>query len=145
MSIDFSVNPMTEEFRTNSVSYYLKLLQHQPVVKTELNQWLFCNYSDVQRILSDHECFQRPVNWSVDRKPECPLKDFGKNNIVGMNPPKHTRFRQSAARGFTRAHVQAMAPKIEKLVDKPLDDMAQKNSGDFITDFSFPPSGLCHL
>lgn len=138
MSIDFAINPMTEDFRTNSASYYSQLLRERPVAKTELNQWLFCKYADVYRILTDHEHFQRPSDWSIDRKPEGPLKEFGKNNMVGMNPPKHTRFRKSAARGFSRKVVQAMTPKIEKLVDKLLDGMAEKKGGDFITELAFP-------
>ena len=138
MSIDFAINPMTEEFRTNSADYYSRLLRERPVAKTELDQWLFCRHADVQRILTDHDCFQRPADWSVQRKPEGPLREFGKNNMIGMNPPKHTRFRQSAARGFSARIVRAMEPAIEKLVGRLLDDMREKEEGDFITEFAFP-------
>jgi cytochrome P450 len=138
MAIDFAVNPMTEEFRTHSAEFYSRLLHEQPVVKTELDQWLFCKHADVHRILTDHECFQRPSDWSINRKPEGPLREFGINNIVGMNPPKHTRFRQSAARGFSARVIRAMAPAIERMVDRLLDDMTAKESGDFITEFAFP-------
>jgi cytochrome P450 len=138
MAIDFVVNPMTEEFRTHAGEYFSRLLREQPVVKTELEQWLFCKHVDVRRILTDHEQFQRPSDWSIERKPEGPLREFGKNNIVGMNPPRHTRFRQSAARGFSARVIRAMAPAIERLVDRLLDDMAERESGDFITEFAFP-------
>jgi len=138
MTIDFAVNPMTEEFRTHSGEYYSRLLKERPVARTELDQWLFCRYADVKRILTDHDNFQRPSDWSIERKPEGPLREFGKNNMVGMNPPKHTRFRQSAARGFSSRTVHAMEPAIQRLVDKLLDDMVEKESGDFIQDFAFP-------
>jgi cytochrome P450 len=138
MSIDFAINPMSEDFCANSAGYFSRLLNERPISRTELDQWLFCLHSDVHRILTDHENFQRPSDWSVDRKPEGPLREFGKNNMVGMNPPTHTRFRQSAARGMTRKVVQAMTPKIETLVDHLLERMAQKSGGDFITDFAFP-------
>jgi cytochrome P450 len=129
---------MTEEFRTRSAEYYSRLLREQPVAKTELDQWLFCRHADVHRILTDHEHFQRPSDWSVQRKPEGPLREFGVNNIVGMNPPRHTRFRQSAARGFSARVIRSMAPAIERLVDQLLHDMAEKEGGDFITEFAFP-------
>ena len=138
MTIDFAINPMTEEFRIHSAEYYSRLLKEQPVARTELDQWLFCRYADVKRILTDHENFQRPSDWSIERKPEGPLREFGKNNMVGMNPPKHTRFRQSAARGFSSRTVLDMEPAIQHLVDKLLDDMVEKESGDFIQDFAFP-------
>jgi len=138
MAIDFAINPMTEDFRTNCASYYSRLVREQPVAKTELDQWLICKYDDVRLILTDHDRFQRPSDWSIDRKPEGPLREFGKNNMVGMNPPKHTRFRQSAARGFSAKVVRDMEPAIERLVDKLLDGMAQKEGGDFITEFAFP-------
>jgi cytochrome P450 len=138
MAVDFAINPMTEEFRINCADYYTRLLRDQPVARTELDQWLICKYADVRRVLTDHEHFQRPSDWSVNRKPEGPLREFGINNMVGMNPPTHTRFRQSAARGLSRKAVLAMTPKIEKLVDSLLDRMAEKSGGDFITDFAFP-------
>lgn len=138
MSLDFAINPMTEAFRTNSADYYSRLLRERPVARTDLDQWLICRYTDVHRILTDHEHFERPSDWSIERKPEGPLREFGKSNMIGMNPPKHTRFRQSAARGFTPKTVRAMAAKIERLVDQLLDSMAEKDGGDFITDFAFP-------
>ena len=133
-----AINPASEEFRTNCVRHYLRLLREQPVCRTETDQWLVCGYADVKRILTDYEHFQRPVDWSSQRKPPGPLRCFGENNMVAMNPPRHTRFRQSAARGFARRKVQEMAPKIETLVDKLLDAMAEKEAGDFIEDFAFP-------
>jgi len=138
MAIDFSINPLTEEFRTNSANYYTRLLQERPIAKTEQDQWLVCGYENVRRILTDHDAFQRPTAALLDLKPEGPLKEFGHNNMVGMNPPKHTRFRQSAARGFSRKVVEAMKPKIERLIDVLLDDMVDKNEGDFIAEFAFP-------
>ncbi len=138
MTIDFSINPMTEEFRTNAADYFERLLKEQPVVKTELDQWLICKHADVLRILTDHENFQRPSNWSVNRKPPGPLREFGINNMVGMNPPMHTRFRQAAAPGFSAKVVKAMEPAIERMVDKLLDNMVQRPGGDFIRDFAFP-------
>ncbi len=138
MTIDFAINPMTEEFRTHAADYFARLLKEKPVVRTELDQWLFCRYDDVKRILTDHEHFQRPSDWSVSRKPPGPLREFGINNMVGMNPPKHTRFRQSSAPGFTARVVKAMEPAVERMVDKLLDAMAEKPGGDFIRDFAFP-------
>jgi cytochrome P450 len=69
MTIDFAINPMTEEFRTHSAEYFSRLLKEQPVARTELDQWLFCRHADVKRILTDHENFQRPSDWSIERKP----------------------------------------------------------------------------
>jgi cytochrome P450 len=138
MAIEFPINPMTEEFRTHCASHYSTLLRERPVAKTELDQWLLCKHADVLRVLSDHANFQRPSDWSNNRKPEGPLRQFGENNMIGMNPPQHTRFRQCAARAFTRKTVEAMAPKIEQLVDTLLDNMAEKKGGDFITEFAFP-------
>ena len=137
MAIDFAINPMTEEFRTNSAAYFSRLLKERPVARTELDQWLFCRYEDVKRILTDHEHFQRPSDWTVNRKPAGPLREFGKNNMVAMNPPRHTRFRQSSAPGLTPKVVKSMEPAIERMVDKLLDGMAEKQGGDFISDFAF--------
>ena len=147
MAIDFAINPMTEEFRTNSAAYFSRLLKERPVARTELDQWLFCRYEDVKRILTDHEHFQRPSDWTVNRKPAGPLREFGKNNMVAMNPPRHTRFRQSSAPGLTPKVVKSMEPAIERMVDKLLDGMAEKQGGDFISDFAFrlPVYVICEM
>lgn len=138
MTIDFAINPMTEEFRTNCAKFYTRLQAEKPVARTEQGQWLICGYDDVRRILTDHRRFERPDDLSIERKPEGPLRDFGRNNMVSMNAPRHTRFRQSAARAFTPKSIRAMEPAIEKLVDKLLAGMAERDSGDFITEFAFP-------
>lgn len=138
MAIDFAINPMTEEFRCNCAAYYIRLRAEKPVAETDQGQWLICRHDDVRQVLTDHRRFERPSDLSIERKPEGPLRDFARNNMVGMNPPKHTRFRQSAARAFTPKTIRAMEPAIEGLVDKLLADMAKKDGGDFIREFAFP-------
>ncbi len=136
--INFTIDPMTQEFRTHCADYYAKLLVEQPVVQTVSGHWLICKHADVHRILTDHHDFQRPASWSIDRKPEGPLKECAKNNIVGMNAPTHTRFRQATTPGFTAKVVRAMSHKISQITDDLLDEMARHENGDFIKDFAFP-------
>ncbi len=136
--ISFTIDPMTQEFRTNCADYYARLLVEQPVAQTVSGHWLICKHADVHRILNDHNKFQRPTSWSIDRKPEGPLKECAKNNIVGMNAPTHTRFRQATTPGFTAKIVRALSPKISKLIDDLLEEMAVHEGGDFIKDFAFP-------
>ncbi|MFI5938397.1 cytochrome P450 [Actinoplanes sp. NPDC051494] len=60
-------------------------------------------------------------------------------SILTLNPPDHTRLRRLVSSSFTPRRVEALRPRIERMVDDLLDDMAKQGAGvDFVTAFAFP-------
>jgi cytochrome P450 len=63
---------------------------------------------------------------------------FG-NAFIGMDPPEHTRYRQLLTGQFTVRRLQALAPRIERIVDRHLDALvAAGPPADLVAGFATP-------
>ncbi len=140
------VDPTSESFRHDSIPLLRRLLHEQPVTHLPNGAVLLCRHDDVAWALTSHDV-RRPFEWSQSRKPEGPFQDFGRNNMIGLNPPDHTRFRQAIMPAFSRKRTEALAGFIERTCDSLLDRMAEREEGDFITDFAMPlpVTVICHM
>jgi len=133
-----NLEPTSPEFRSNAIAIYQRLLREQPVAELTGGRYLLCRHEDVRWALRDYEKVLRPTEWSNARKPPGPFREFGLNNMIAMNPPDHTRFRKAIMRAFAPKQVAALSSFIETTCDALLDDMAERQSGDFIDDFAYP-------
>ena len=59
------------------------------------------------------------------------------NSLLEIEPPRHTRLRRAAMRGFDRARIAAMAPDISRAADGLIDSFPQ-GPFDFIQHFAHP-------
>ncbi len=132
------LEPTSPEFRNNAIAIYQRLLREQPVAELSGGRFLLCRHEDVRWGLRDYEKVLRPTEWSSARKPPGPFREFGRNNMIAMNPPDHTRFRKSIMRAFAPKQISKLTAFIEAKCDSLLDAMATRNTGDFIDDFAYP-------
>ncbi len=132
------VDPASEAFRHNAMPIFQRLLREQPVARLPDGRYLICSHQDVSTALSDHDNYRRPTEWSNARKPEGPFREFGLNNMIGMNPPDHTRFRKAIMRAFAPQRVAALEALIADVTDELIDGMQETGRGDFIEDFALP-------
>jgi cytochrome P450 len=141
-----AVDPTSEQFRFEAIPLFQRLLREQPVTRLPDGALLLCRHHDVAWALTSRDV-RRPTEWSQRRKPEGPFRDFGRNNMIGLNPPDHTRLRQAIMPAFSRKRTDALTGFIEHTVDSLLDAMVAKRSGDFIDDFAMPLPVIviCHL
>lgn len=140
------VDASTDAFRYDAIPLFQRLLREQPLTRLADGSVLLCRHEDVAWALNSHEV-RRPTQWSVERKPEGPFRDFARSNMVSMNPPDHTRFRRAIMPALSRKRTEEMTAFIEQTCDGLLDAMADKGGGDFITDFALPlpVTVICHL
>jgi cytochrome P450 len=61
-------------------------------------------------------------------------------SFLGLDPPEHGPLRQVAARCFSRAVIDALAPKIRAFVDDLIDSALEKREIDLLTEFAYPLS-----
>lgn len=132
---------------------YARLREQQPIASFSMPDgrtgWLITEHADVQQILLD------PRVTSDRTKPSYPVAPIPPElvkeldmSLVWMDPPVHTERRAMLIPEFTVKRVQAMRPRIEKIVDHYLDRMTDgKNSADLMTEFALPvPSHIiCEL
>jgi cytochrome P450 len=140
------VDPTSDDFRYGALPLFHRLLREQPLTRLADGSVLLCRYDDVEWALTSHDV-RRPTQWSVGRKPEGPFRDFGRSNMISMNPPDHTRFRRAIMPAFSRRRTEAMTAFVERTCDELLDRMLQKTEADFIADFAMPlpVTVICHL
>lgn len=132
------LDPASPEFRRNALTIYDRLLRERPVLALADGRFLICRHDHVRWALRDHDRVIRPTQWTADRKPAGPFREFGRNNMIAMNPPDHTRFRKAIMRAFAPKQVAALEGFVAATCDRLLDAMVEKQGGDFIDDFAYP-------
>jgi cytochrome P450 len=120
----------------------LKELQRdRPVVRFQLPDgktgWLVTRYEDVRQVLIDPR-FSRAAASGPD-VPDTGLGQASTDSILGMDPPEHTRLRRLVAGAFTARRVEALRPRVAKLVDELIDHLlTQPQPADLVENFSLP-------
>lgn len=106
--------------------------------------WLISRYNDVVAVLRDTETFS-----SNPRKltPE-QLQSFApffatqlrviQDNMLGVDPPDHSRLRSLAAKAFTPRRIENLRPLVVEIVRGLLDRAAERGGMDIVADFSYP-------
>ncbi|MEX0782924.1 MAG: cytochrome P450 [Dehalococcoidia bacterium] len=107
--------------------YYQLLRESDPVHFDERRgTWLVARHEDVSRLLRDD------VRLSA-------VQGGGPNaNMLGSDPPKHTRLRTLVSKAFTPRAVRQLQPRIHEIVDELLDVAAANGEVDAIADFAYP-------
>ncbi|MBE1588483.1 cytochrome P450 [Nonomuraea angiospora] len=118
-----------------------------------LDVWLVTRYAEVRAVLGDAERF-KIAQQTVARLPGAPemtpeqLAKIQAGNLLGVDPPEHTRLRKMLTPEFTNRRMQRLEPRIRRIVDDHLDAMEAAGSpADLVPSFSLPIPSLviCEL
>lgn len=108
--------------------------------------WLVTGYAEQRALLGD------PRASAEAASPGFPnfAKDFGKSGLsfVMMDDPEHNRLRRTVISQFTVKRVEAMRPRVQKIVDEQLSRMlAGPKPVDLVAEFALPVPSLviCEL
>ncbi|MEU4573514.1 cytochrome P450 [Nonomuraea sp. ATR24] len=112
--------------------------------------YLVCRYDDVRQVLSD------PVRFSSALTPfpgagqldADELARMRAGQLIGFDPPEHTRLRRMLTPEFTVRRMRRLEPRITEIVQAALDDL--ENAGkpaDLVAHFALPVPSLviCEL
>jgi cytochrome P450 len=124
---------------------YRWLREEDPVHWSEsLRGWAVSRYDDCLDIL------QHPLRFSADRfrklgaefrSSRPAVQDVARvlqDWLVFRDPPDHTRMRRLLHNTFTPRELDAMRPRIQRVVEDLLDGMAGQEKTDFVSEFAFP-------
>jgi len=98
-------------------------------------------FEDVVTVLSDPR-FSRELNY-----PGAPRMVLGQDlssdpdQILNMDPPRHTRFRRLLSGTFTPRQIATWRPRVRAIANEMIDEMlvrAKEGPVDFVTAFAFP-------
>ncbi len=116
--------------RANPYEVYERLRRENPIHRMRLiNAWALTGYDDALDILQDHRRFSSGEN---------KLEYAPYRTMLDLDPPDHTRLRSLVSKAFTPRAVAALGPRIQEIVEELLDDLADRDSFDLISDFAFP-------
>ena len=115
--------------------------------------YLVTRHEDVKAVLSDHERFsnERPPGFAVQGVPQSTEEEQATaraGNLLGLDPPDHSRLRRMLTPEFTIRRIKRLEPRIVEIVDAQLD--AMENAGppvDLVENFALPIPSLviCEL
>ena len=90
--------------------------------------YLVTRHEDVKTVLADAERFsnERPPGFFVPGAPAISAEEqraAQSGNLLGLDPPRHTRLRRMLTGEFTARRMKRLEPRIVELVESQLDAM----------------------
>ena len=130
------------DMRADPYPAYHRLRRVDPVHwDATLQTWVVSRYHDVQVGLHDPRLSANRVaimERLCDREELRPFFALLHDRMVFTDPPKHTRLRGLLNKAFTPHAVEAMRPRIQRLVDGFIDNAQSAGRMDIIGDLAFP-------
>jgi cytochrome P450 len=133
----FDLKRLTAEFLADPYPAYQALRQYDPVHRMPDGSYFLTRYDDCLAVYRDTD------TWSSDKKldfrpnfSDSLLYEHHTTSLVFNDPPYHTRVRKLLAPAFTPRALRALQDRIEHLVDRLLENAAEKREIDLIADFA---------
>ncbi|SMC59855.1 cytochrome P450 [Kibdelosporangium aridum] len=137
-------NPFLPGFFNDPYPHYKQLSEEHPVQDHPLGFWFLSRYDDVLALLRAGQSVEiRNISDVPPAHPGATL-DSGPGaaalsaSMLDRDPPDHTRLRALVTKVFTRRAISALEPRITELVDRALDEMAERGSSDLVEQLAFP-------
>lgn len=113
--------------------------------------FLVTRYADVRQVLGDADTFSNGMAFRTlpgdPRGPE-EIRQARAGNLLGLDPPEHTRLRRMLTPEFTVRRMNRLEPRVTEIVDAHLDALAHAGPpADLVPAFALPIPSLviCEL
>ena len=133
----FDLKKLSAAFLDDPYPTYRALCQFDPVHRMPDASYFLTRYDNCLSV------YRNPETWSSDKKldfrpnfSDSLLYEHHTTSLVFNDPSYHTRVRKLLAPAFTPRALRALQDRIEKLVDRLLEEAAAKGEIDLITDFA---------
>jgi cytochrome P450 len=150
MSSPFNDDPEYQRFclqeLQNPYPLFGRLRERDPVHWCgPMHMWLVTRYEDVlaslcdtKRLISSRRRMYTDPLPPEKREAAHPLVEHISLWLQNLNPPQHTRLRTLVNLAFAPRMLQALAPRIERVVDQLLDAVCGEVRVDFVESFCLP-------
>jgi len=120
---------------------FAELRRQEPLTRVVLPYgepaWLATRYEDVKVVLGDPR-FSRAAGAGRD-EPRMRPHPAPPGNILGMDPPEHSRLRRLVTKAFTVRRVEQLRPRTQQIADDLVDAvLAQGPPADLVEAFALP-------
>jgi cytochrome P450 family 109 len=127
-----------KDFMNDPFPFFREGLLNAPIVRNETTltkPWNVFRYDDVQRVLKDYEYFSAEIPDEDGSEQDMALGE-AVNNLITMDPPRHTKLRRLAQPGFLPGVLKQFVPQAEKLARERVDFALAQGEFDLVHDFS---------
>lgn len=141
-------NPFAPGFRENPYPQYAALRAAGPLHYPSLGIWFISSYRDVRTLLrspkvSVNTGIATAATSGTERRQFEGVPVIGKDSMLNVDPPTHTRLRRLVSKAFTPRMLAKMHGGIIDRVDQVLDRADREGGLDLIADLAFPlPFGV---
>lgn len=139
---------ISDEFLDDPYPLLRKLQREDPVYWSEsIGGWIVTRYDDIVPTFRDvahfsnYGRFAKAVEYlsPEDRQRLAPFEThYRQKSLLQSDPPDHTRLRALMTKPFSAMNVEAMRPKIKKIVHGVIDEVAPRGHMDVIRDLAYP-------
>jgi cytochrome P450 len=126
------------EFKANPYPFYARLRAEEPVCRVStafLKAWLITRYDDCARMLKDPR-LAKDISSKMTYLPRfaSPLMD----NMLGKDPPDHTRLRNLVSQAFTPRRIEQLRGRVEAVCERLLDGAKPDTPFDVVANYALP-------
>ena len=139
---------VSDEFLDDPYPLLRQLQKEEPVYWSEsIGGWIVTRYDDIVPTFRDvahfsnYGRFAKTVEYLPleDRQRLAPFEThYRQKSLLQSDPPVHTRLRGLMAKPFSATNVEAMRPKIKKIVSDVIDAVEPQGEMDVIRDLAYP-------
>ncbi len=139
---------VSDEFLDDPYPLLRQLQEEDPVYWSEsIGGWIVTRYDDVVPTFRDvahfsnYGRFAKTVEYlpPADRQRLAPFENhYRQKSLLQSDPPDHTRLRALMTKPFSATNIEAMRPKIKKIVNDVLDSVEPRGQMDVIRDLAYP-------
>ncbi|GII42009.1 cytochrome P450 family protein [Planotetraspora phitsanulokensis] len=135
---------LNRAFYQDPHSVYRRLRAEGPVIPATvyrgLRVWLVTRYAEAKSLLADPR-LSKDARRALELFPAGTAGAHSSAlsfHMLNSDPPDHTRLRTLVNKAFTARTVARLRPRIERITDDLLDEMAAAGSVDLVKSFAFP-------
>ncbi len=123
-------------YKEEPFAWYREMRQNSPVFR-EGNMIHLFKYSDISRILSDHQNFSSQFRDLLGGEMAELLNEKTTPSILILDPPIHTTLRNLVSGAFTPRSIDLFEPRIRKIAGKLVHEIVEKHNLDIVSDLSY--------
>jgi cytochrome P450 len=133
---------------TDPYPIYRRLREEQPVFWSDRwNAWVVSRFDGVALSLKDKENLSNENRQALlfagltddERQNLCPLRHyFAQKDVIGSDPPDHTRMRALVQKAFSPRTVAALEPRIRALAEAMVGAAVRPGRFDFVAEVAHP-------
>ncbi len=134
---ELDLRRLPDKFYLDPYPVYRHLREREPVKRMPDGSVLLTRYDDLVAVYKDAQSFSSDKREEFRPKfGDSPLYQHHTTSLVFSDPPLHLRVRRLIAGALSPRAIADLAPDLELLVDRLLDEIADRRQVDLIEDFA---------